>query len=124
MLRRPLSLTIFSILLILIGAAGFVGHFPAHRPPYHSDDFLPDLLELILITAAVFILRGRNWARWLALAWITFHLAISFYDSLRKVIAHSIILLIFVAFLFSRGARAWFRAKSSAPANSAPPTSG
>ena len=111
--RRPLSLTIFGYLLILLGAAGFVGHFPAHRPPYHSDDFLPDLLELILITAAVFILRGRNWARWLALAWITFHLAISFYDSTRKVIAHCVILLIFVAFLFSRGARTWFRTRAA-----------
>ncbi len=115
MLRRPLILTIFAWLLILLGAAGFVGHFPAHRPPYHSDDFLPDLLELILITAAVFILRGRNWARWLALAWITLHLAISFYDSRSKVVAHSIILLFFVGILFCPPARRWFRATSDAP---------
>jgi hypothetical protein len=45
-------------------------------------------------------------------AWIAFHLAISFYDSLGKVIAHTIILLIFVAILFNPAARAWFKAQS------------
>jgi hypothetical protein len=109
MVKRPLFLTIFCWLLIVLGAVGFVSHFPAHRPPYHFDDFLPDLLELILITVAVFMLRGRNWARWLAVAWIGSHLAVSFYDSLSKVVAHVIILAIFVAVLFNPSARRWFR---------------
>jgi hypothetical protein len=112
MRKRPVILTIFCILLILLGAVGFVGHFPAHRPPYHADDFLPDLLELVLIAAAVFLLRGRNWARWLALAWITFHLAVSFYNSMGKVIAHTVILVIFVAILFNPPVNAWFRGQS------------
>lgn len=120
MARRPLILTVFAWLLIALGAVGFVGHFPTHRPPFRSDDFLPDLLELILITAAVFILRGRNWARWLALAWIASHLAISFYDSRSKVIAHIVILLIFVGILFCPPVRAWFAAQSREGALSDP----
>ncbi len=114
MLKRPILLTIFCCLLILLGAVGFVGHFPAHRP-YHAYDFLPDALELILIAAAVFILRGRNWARWLALAWIASHLAVSFYDSTAKIVAHTIILLVFVAVLFNPPVRRWFNAQADSP---------
>jgi hypothetical protein len=113
--KRPLLLTIFGWFLILFGAFGFVGHFPAHRPPFHSDDFLPDLLELILMIAGVFILRGRDWARWLAVAWIAVHIALSFYNSLREVAVHTLILLIFVGILFCPPARAWFRARVQPP---------
>jgi uncharacterized membrane protein HdeD (DUF308 family) len=112
MRKRPLPLTIFGWFLILAGAAGFVFHFPAHRPPYHSDDFLPDLLELILLFAGVFILRGRNWARWLAIAWIAFHVALSFFHSFREVAVHALILLAFACILFYPAAQAWFQAQS------------
>ena len=115
MVKRPVILTIFCCLLILLGAVGIVGHFPVHRA-WHGDDAWPLGLELILITAAVFILRGHNWARWLALVWIAFHLAISFYDSVGKVIAHTIILLIFVAALFNPPVRRWFNAQTDSRA--------
>lgn len=108
---RPLILTIFAWLLILGGLVGFVFHFPAHRPPYHYDDFLPDLLELILLFAGVFILRGRNWARWLAVAWITFHVGLSFFHSLREVAVHTLILLAFACILFYPAAQTWFEAQ-------------
>ena len=114
--RRPLALTLFGWFLILAGAGGFAAHFPLHRR-WHADDAWPLGLELLLLAAGVFILRGHNWARWLAVAWIAFHLAISFYDSLGKVIAHTIILLIFVAILFNPAARAWFKAQSQAHTN-------
>ncbi len=113
--KRPLILTLFGWFLILGGAVGFVFHFPAHRPPFHSDDFLPDLFELILIVAGVFILRGRNWARWLALAWIAFHVALSFFHSLREVAVHTLILLAFAWILFRPTSRAWFQARAAFP---------
>ena len=34
--------------------------------------------------------RGQNWARWLALLWMAFHVAISF-PVVRQVVTHSII---------------------------------
>ena len=113
--KRPLILSLFGWFLILGGAVGFVFHFPAHRPPFHSDDFLPDLFELILIVAGVFILRGRNWARWLALAWIAFHVALSFFHSLREVAVHTVILLAFAWVLFRPASRAWFQPSSAFP---------
>jgi uncharacterized membrane protein HdeD (DUF308 family) len=109
--KRPLILTIFGWFLILAGAVGFVAHFPLHRA-WHSDDAWPLGLELILMIAGVFILRGHNWARWLAVAWIAFHVGLSFYHSLREVAIHTLILLIFVWILFHHAANVWFKARS------------
>ena len=117
--KRPLILTIFGWFLILAGVVGFAAHFPLHRA-WHSDDAWPLTLELILLIAGVFILRGQNWARWLAVVWIAFHVALSFYNSLRQVAVHTLILLIFVGILFHRAARAWFAAQSQRPPNPPP----
>src|SRR5579872_5004770 len=106
--RRPLILTIFGWFLILAGAVRFVAHFPVHRA-WHRDDAWPLVLELILLAAGVFILRGRNWGRWLAVAWIAFHVGLSFYNSVREVAMHTAILLIFAWILFHPAANAWFR---------------
>lgn len=107
--KRPLILTIFGWFLILAGAVGLVAHFPMHRA-WHPDDAWPLGLELILLAAGVFILRGQNWARWLAIGWIAFHVGLSFYNSLREVAVHAVILLIFAWILFHPAANAWFRA--------------
>ncbi len=34
------------------------------------------------------MLRGSNWARWLALAWIAFHVFLSFLHSWQQVLVH------------------------------------
>lgn len=109
--RRPLILTIFGWFLILGGAAGFVYHFPMHRA-WQPDDAWPLSLELILLIAGVFILLGHNWARWMAVVWIGFHIGLSFYHSLGEVAVHTIILLIFAGILFHPAANAWFRARA------------
>jgi len=43
--------------------------------------------------------RGRNWARWLALVWMAFHVAISF-PVVRQVVTHSIIFALIAWVLF------------------------
>jgi hypothetical protein len=113
--KRPLTVTLLAWLFIVIGVAGFIGHFPRHRPPFHPDDFWPPLLEIVLLTAGIFVFRGRSWARWLALAWIAFHVAISFYNSLREVAVHSLMLVLFAWILFYPAASAWFRSRRTQP---------
>ena len=49
------------------------------------DDALVELTELIAIVCGVFLLQGRNWARWLALAWIASHAAFM-YDVISRSI--------------------------------------
>ena len=64
--------------------------------------------ELAALVAGVFLLRGANWARWLAIAWIAFHVALSF-GSLQRLVVHTVILLLFVYLLFRPSANAYFR---------------
>jgi len=43
------------------------------------------------------------------LAWVAFHVGISFFDSLQKVVVHGLILLLIAYFLFRPEARTYFR---------------
>jgi Ni/Fe-hydrogenase subunit HybB-like protein len=45
------------------------------------------------------MLLDHNWARWLALAWMVFHVAISF-PVLRQMAVHSIIFAVIAWLLF------------------------
>ena len=64
-----------AVLYIVVGSAGFVSHFTHH---WQSEDFLIEVTELAAIICGVALLRRKNWARWLAIAWMALHVAISF----------------------------------------------
>lgn len=104
--KRPVSVLILSCLYIAVGAAGFIGHFP-ELLAHHPDSIGIETTELLAVVAGAFMLRRANWARWLALAWIAFHVAISFPD-LRKLAIHSLFLAFFSWILFRPEARRYF----------------
>jgi hypothetical protein len=76
-------------------------HERKQAPSFSADSF-PELIafkdyavwieltELLAILAGAFMLLDYNWARWLALAWMAFHVAISF-PVLHQMAVHSII---------------------------------
>jgi hypothetical protein len=76
--KRPLSVTIIACVYIAVGAIGFVYHFTEFhaRDAFQYDAVWVELVRFLAITAGAFMLRGHNWARWLALAWIAFHVII------------------------------------------------
>ncbi len=57
----------------------------------------------------MFMLQGRNWARWLTVAWIAVHAAFRFFDSLQKGAVHGLILILIAYFLFRPEARTYFQ---------------
>jgi len=94
-------------------AVGCVGFFYHLRPilaarAVHSDDFLVELSEVAAVVCGLFLLRGENWARWLAFVWMAFHVAISFFDSLEKVAVHAVFFALIAYLLFRAEARAYF----------------
>ena len=110
MRKRPISITLLSLLLLLTGAATFVYHLSEFRP---QQEPLYDLAAILLVcllaaVSGAFLLRASNWARWLAVAWMAFHVAISVFDSWQKTAVHGILLAIFVYILFRPAARAYF----------------
>lgn len=107
--KRPLSILVLSCLYIAIGTTGFAYHFP--RPlAFHYEDVWIEGTELLAFVAGVFMLRGHNWARWVALAWIAFHVAISF-PVVRQIAIHSLFLAVIVWLLFQSRARQYFAGK-------------
>ena len=107
--KRPISITILASVYLVVGTVGFAVHFREilARQAFQYDDALVELTELIAIVCGVFMLQGRNWARWLALAWIAFHVAISF-DSMQKLAVHGLFLVLIAYFLFRPDARTYF----------------
>ena len=55
------------------------------------------------------MLRGQNWARWLAVAWMAFHVAISVFHPLRELAIHVVFLVLIAWILFRPGATRYFR---------------
>ena len=107
--RPPLSILVLSCLYTAIGTVGFAYHFP--RPlTFHYEDVWIEGTELLAVAAGVFMLRGHNWARWLALAWIAFHVAISF-PVIRQITIHSLFLAVIVWLLFQSRAGQYFASK-------------
>ena len=108
--ERPLAVTVLACLYLAVGVVGFFYHLQpilaAHA--IQRDDLFVELSEVIAVGCGFFLLRGENWARWLALAWMAFHVAISFFDSWEKVAAHAVFLAVIAYALFRPQSNAYF----------------
>ena len=109
--KRPLSLTILGCIYIAVGTVGFVYHFrELHaRYAFQNDAVWVELAELLAILSGAFMLRGQNWARWLAFAWMAFHVGLSFFHTFREFAIHCVFCAVIAWFLFRREARRYFR---------------
>jgi hypothetical protein len=109
-MQRPISVTILSWILIAAGAVGLVYHITEFRT-LHPVEFLAiELIRVVAVVAGVYMLRGANWARWLAVAWIALHVGISYFHSWGEMAMHAVILVVFAIALFTRRAGEYFRA--------------
>jgi hypothetical protein len=104
--RRPISVLFVSCLYIAVGTLGFVVNFPKLIALQHESLWI-ELTELFALVAGAFLFRGRNWARWLALVWMAFHVAISF-PVVRQVVIHSMIFALIAWVLLRPDARRYF----------------
>jgi hypothetical protein len=112
--QRPLSITILAGVYILVGAMGFFYHF-RQTLPLHRDGALILVTELLAFVAGVFLLRGRNWARWLALAWMGFHVILTAFVPLVPFLMHCVFLAAIAWILLRPPARQYFRGASLKP---------
>jgi hypothetical protein len=114
MKKHPPSITLLSYLLIVVGAGGFAGHFyeAFKRHSLASDDVLVLAISLISVVGGAFMLRGKNWARWLSMGWIAFHVVLSMFHSMREVAVHALFLMVFAVALSRPAADKFFRSPS------------
>jgi hypothetical protein len=85
--------TIVASLYIAVGAIGSADslYVAVASGGLHRDDLEAGLTELVAMVSGIFLLRGTSWARWLALAWMAFHVVISL-GSLQKAVVHTLFL--------------------------------
>jgi hypothetical protein len=117
--QRPLSVTIIGWLFIATGCVGLAYHGAEIRADHHSQNELVWILSLRLlaIVCGVFLLRGNNWARWLLLLWIAYHVVLSAFHTLFEVLVHLLFLAVIAYFLFRKQASQYFQG-TNAPTES------
>jgi len=112
--RRPVPVLVVAGAYLAVGIIGFVVHF-RDLLANPSEGVWMELTELVAIVAGVFLLRGRNWARWLAVAWIAFHVALSL-GNLGELVMHALMAVLIVWLLFSADSTRWFLPPPGEPA--------
>ena len=117
MKKRPLTVLILGCLFIVTGAIGLASHLTDFKlsKPVESELLWISLVRLLAIISGIFMLLGRNWARWLALAWIAFHVAISFFHSVQQVVVHGLLFVLIAYCLYRPEVRAYFNYREAAP---------
>lgn len=111
-MKRPIAVLIVAGIYLLVGVVGFIYHFP-ELTAGHRDAIAIELTELVALVCGVFLLLRHNWARWLALAWIVFHVIISFFHPRRELAIHAIFCILIAWALFRPTTTSWFRRADS-----------
>lgn len=107
-MKRPVSVTILACVYLAVGVIGFVFHFRELLAGHH-DAVAMEVTELVAILCGAFLLRGHNWARWLALAWIAFHVELSAFHAIPELVIHAVFCAVFAWILFRSEASRYFR---------------
>src|SRR5215475_14294214 len=105
--RIPVPVMVIACLYLVVGIGGFVAHLSDPRAP---DWIWVEVTEFLAIVSGVFLLRAHNWARWLASAWMAFHVVVSF-GVLRQLAIHSLFLVLLVWCLFRADASRFFQSR-------------
>jgi hypothetical protein len=107
-MKQPIPVLIVAILYLLVGGVGFVHHFP-ELTAGHGDAVGMEVTELLAVVAAVGLLLRKNWGRWLALAWIVFHVGLSLFHPLRELLIHAGLCVLIAWLLFRPATARWFK---------------
>ncbi|HKK46232.1 MAG TPA: hypothetical protein VJ964_11975 [Balneolaceae bacterium] len=120
MKTRPLSVTIISWLFIVVGIISLLGGLQPFTgiitgsdiPPFSLHETLDLALAsatlLLAIIGGIFMLKGFNWARWLLVLWMVFHIIISLQGTLWIIIFHCVIFGAITYFLFRKNGSDYF----------------
>ena len=105
----PLSVTLISCLFIAAGIIGIIYHASELKDLATPEVSLVLFVRMLAIIGGIFTLRGANWARWLLVAWIFYHVILSFFHSSAEVIMHFVLSIVVVISLFHPKANTYFR---------------
>ena len=115
MQQRPRSITLISWTFIIFGSISLLaGLLPfgdvtlAQRIAELKGHWMVHLVRILAVVGGVLMLYGRNWARWLLVVWMVFHLVVSALHSAMQLALHTVIFTVLLYFLFRRQASSYF----------------
>jgi hypothetical protein len=116
-MKRPLSVTFVAWLYLVVNVVALARHYSDVLPPHHAEDLWIDLVRALGVLAGAFVLRGADWARWLAIVWMAFHVWVGWLNGWVPALVHSGFFVLILYLLFLRpDSRSWFRNKPRASA--------
>lgn len=107
--QRPLSVAVISWLFVAAAAIGLAYHLTEFKGQFEYGLVWVCIVRLLAILSGLFMLRGSNWARWLLLVWIVYHVILSVFHTLSELAVHSLLLAVVAYFLFRPKASGYFR---------------
>jgi hypothetical protein len=120
--KRPRSITIISWFFIAFCSIGllssllpYVDTTNAQRLAELKSHWIVHIARLLGVLSGVFMLYGFNWARWLLVVWMGFHIILSILHSPLQLLMHSLIFAVILYFLFRPQASAYFRGARGMP---------
>jgi len=109
MKKRPVTVTALSLILMVTGLGGIAYHIREFAAADKLDYVVILLVRALAVVAGVFMLRGSNWARWLSMLWVAFHVVVSAFHSRGELAMHVLVFAVFAYVLFGREAADYFR---------------
>ena len=106
--KRPIAILVIGCLYIAVNVAGILSHFHELLAGEQGSRWAEGT-ELVGLICGVFLLLGQNWARWLAVAWILFHVILSAMHSWGEAVMHALFCVAIAWILFRPESSRYFR---------------
>lgn len=117
--NRPHSITAVGWIFIASGIIALLTGFllpltdsaaAAGRIATHPFEFrLTLVIQMLAVLYDVLMLYGFNWARWLLLIWVGYHIILSILHSPFELLVHGLLFTVVLYFVFRPQASAYFR---------------
>ena len=120
--ERPRPITVISWIFIVFGSIALLtGLLPnvntttTQRIAELKTHWFVHVSRMLMILSGVFMRYGCNWARWLLVAWMAFHIIIRALHSPFQLLMHTLIFAVILYFLFRPPASTYFRGTRAEP---------
>jgi len=112
--RRPITVVIVGMLFILAGCFGIAAHVKDFSQPglKLGELIWVFIVRLLAIICGILLFLRVDWARWLAVIWLLYHVIIGALHSSSEMIMHIVLLIVVAILLFVPVSSAYFRYKS------------
>lgn len=111
-MKSPWAVSVLGLLFIVAGVVGLFYHVTQEKLGWGLVLILA--LRAAAVVGGAFLLMGHNWARWLTVVWLGFHVIVSAFHSLEQMAAHGALLVIVTYCLFKKPEADYFRRATSA----------